>query len=134
MYLERESKIESKKRAAEDASLCVEGSQMSASMELQASWSKVPATDVASKRQMPIQVGMEKTTHFNIQRSNDANLEMAIVDFFHCENVPNRVVESTQFKQMLNQARLVGKGFRFPSRKKLEVSKIYFLFYSKNHC
>ncbi len=55
---------------------------MSASMELQASRSKVPATDVASKCQMTIQVGMEKTTHFNIQRSNDADLEMAIADFF----------------------------------------------------
>ncbi len=64
MYLDRESKIESKKRVADDALLCVKGSQMSASMELQASQSKVPATDVASKRQMTIQVGMEKTTHF----------------------------------------------------------------------
>ncbi len=95
MYLDRESKIESKKRVADDALLCVKGSQMSASMELQASWSEVPATDVASKRQMTIQVGMEKTTHFNIQRSNDANLEMAIANFFQCKNVADCIVEST---------------------------------------
>jgi hypothetical protein len=31
----------------------------------------------------------------DIWRSNDATVEMAIVDFFHCENIPDAVVESS---------------------------------------
>ncbi len=46
---------------------------------------------------------------------------MAIADFFHCENVADRVEESTRFKYMLKQTRLVGDEFWPPTRKKLEV-------------
>ena len=55
---------------------------------------------------------------------------MAIADFFHCENIADRVVESTRFKYMLKQARLVGGEFRSPTRKKIGGKKFlyYYLF------
>ncbi len=54
-----------------------------------------------------------------IRRSNDAKLEMVIADFFHCENIVDRVVELTRFKYMLKQARLTGGEFWPPLRKKI---------------
>ncbi len=63
----------------------------------------------------------------DIRRSNDAQLEMAIADFFHCENIPDIAVESTRFKYMLKQAWLVGGEFWPPMRKKLEVRNFYFI-------
>ncbi len=43
----------------------------------------------------------------DIRRSNKSQLEMAIADFFHCENITDRVVESTRIKYMLKQVQLV---------------------------
>lgn len=36
----------------------------------------------------------------NICQSNNAQCKMAIADFFHCENMTNRVVEFAQFKYL----------------------------------
>ncbi len=57
----------------------------------------------------------------DISRRNDALLEMAIANFFHCENIADRVVELTRFKYVLKQAGLVGGEFWTPTRKKLEA-------------
>ena len=43
----------------------------------------------------------------DIRRSNDAMVEMAIADFFHCENIPNAVVESPRFKRLISVCRLL---------------------------
>ncbi len=69
-----------------------------------------------NKGQTTIQTGFDLAMSSNIIRSNDAQLEMAIADFFHCENIADQVVESTRFKYMLKQAQLVGGGFRPPTR------------------
>ncbi len=53
---------------------------------------------------------------------------MAIADFFHCENIVDRIVELTRFKYKLKQARLVGGEFWPPMRKKLEVKIFLILF------
>ncbi len=53
----------------------------------------------------------------DIRRSNNTQLEKAIADFFHCENIADRVVESSRFMYMLKQAQLVGGEFRPPTRK-----------------
>ncbi len=68
-----------------------------------------------NKGQTTIQTGFDLAMSSNIIRSNDAQLEMAIADFFHCENIADQVVE-TRFKYMLKQAQLVGGGFRPPTR------------------
>jgi hypothetical protein len=36
---------------------------------------------------------------------------MAIADFFHCENIPDAVVESPRFKRLVKVCRLVGEDF-----------------------
>jgi hypothetical protein len=55
----------------------------------------------------------------DIRRSNDATVEMAIADFFHCENIPDAVVESSRFKRLINVCRLVGDKFVPPNSHKI---------------
>jgi hypothetical protein len=44
------------------------------------------------------QISMESTMNMNIQKSNNATVEMAIADSVHCENIPDAVVESPRFR------------------------------------
>ncbi len=81
-----------------------------------------------NRGQSTIESSFDRVKSSDIRQSNDAQLEMAIADFFHCENIADRVVESTRFKYMLKQARLVGSEFRPPTRKKIGGKK-YFLFF-----
>ncbi len=55
----------------------------------------------------------------DIRKSNNASVEMAIADFFHCENISDRVVESTRFIRLLKLACTVGEDFKMPSRSKI---------------
>ncbi len=47
--------------------------------------------------QMTINVGMECASQLDIRKSKNAAMEMAIADFFHCENIPNQAAESSCF-------------------------------------
>ena len=38
--------------------------------------------------------------NMDIRKSHNAIVEMAIADFFHCENIPDAVVESPRFKNL----------------------------------
>ncbi len=71
-----------KKHAAKDDQLLVQHHQSTASLILQNSRKKVPPEEVITKSQMTIQVGIEKTSELSICHLNDADLEMAIADFF----------------------------------------------------
>ncbi len=82
LYFDLEGQLASKKPAREDDQLLVEHHQSSAYSILQASRKKIPVEDVLTKCQMTIQVGIEKTSELSICCSNDADLEMAIADFF----------------------------------------------------
>ncbi len=117
LYNDTKEKTGSKKRAAHDEMLCVSESQSNAASAL-----------ASSKKayQMSIRAGMECVCQTDIQHSNNSILEMAIADFFHCENIPDRVVESVRFKQLLEKARYVGSDFKIPSRKKIG-GKFFFL-------
>ena len=44
---------------------------------------------------------------------------MAIVDFFHCENIPDSVVESPRFIWLVCLCRLAGDDFVVPYQKKI---------------
>ncbi len=79
--------------------------------------------------QMSIEVGIEKGKTMDIQKSNSALLEMAIADFFHCENLPDRAVESNRFRKILDVAKVVGSGFTVPSRKKIGGELLFSVFY-----
>ena len=39
--------------------------------------------------------------NMDIRKSHNAIVEMAIADFFHCENIPDAVVESPRFKRLV---------------------------------
>ena len=55
----------------------------------------------------------------DIRKSNNAQVEMSIADFFHCQNIPDAVVESPQFMRMVRQCRLLDKDFVIPNKKKI---------------
>ncbi len=54
---------------------------------------------------------------------------MANADFFHCENLPDRAIESNRFGKILDVANVVCLRFTIPSRKKIGGE---LLFYSLN--
>ncbi len=110
-------------RAADDNAVIVSDLQSNAVFTSQSS--------KKSSCQMTIQTGLQCTSQSDIHHTNNAILEMAIADFFYCKNIPDRVVESTQFKQLLEKAKYVGSDFKIPHRKKLEAresNKFYFLY------
>ncbi len=55
------------------------------------------------------------TINLDIRKSNNANIEMAIADFFHCENIPDAVVELPRFIQLVRMCHLVGEDFIVPN-------------------
>jgi len=55
----------------------------------------------------------------DIRKCNNASFEMAIADFFHCENIPDKVVESERFARVIKKARTIGNDFNIPSRSKI---------------
>lgn len=57
----------------------------------------------------------QRDTH----KSNNTQLEMAIVDLFHCENIPDNVVQSQRFKIVLKKAKLVSNDFAPSNRMKI---------------
>ncbi len=57
--------------------------------------------------------------NMDIQKSNNATVEMAIVDFFHCENIPDSVVESPRFIRLVHVCHLFGEDFIVPHQKKI---------------
>jgi hypothetical protein len=51
----------------------------------------------------------------DIHKCHNALLEFAIADFFHSENIPGRLVESSRFQLLLKVALLVGDDFVSPN-------------------
>ncbi len=49
------------------------------------------------------------------------------MDFFHCENLPDRAVESNRFPKILDVVMVVGSGFTIPSRKKIGGELCFYL-------
>ena len=49
----------------------------------------------------------------------NACLEMAIADLMHCENLPDRVVESSRFKLVLQHAVFIDTTFKVHGCKKI---------------
>jgi hypothetical protein len=55
----------------------------------------------------------------DICKFHNAIVKMAIADFFHCENIPDTVVESPRFKRLVKACRLVVEDFVVPNHKKV---------------
>jgi hypothetical protein len=49
--------------------------------------------------------------NLDIRKSNNATVEMAIADFFHCENIPDAAVELPRFIWLIRMCHLVGEDF-----------------------
>ncbi len=47
--------------------------------------------------QMTIDVGIECASQLDLRKPNNTAMEMAIADFFHCENIPHQTAESSRF-------------------------------------
>jgi hypothetical protein len=54
------------------------------------------------------------TMNLDIWKSNNATYEMAIADFFHCENIPDAVVELPRFIRLVRVCHLVREDFFVP--------------------
>jgi hypothetical protein len=59
------------------------------------------------------------TMNMDIQKLNNATIEMTIMDFFHCENIPDLVVESPRFIRLVRMCCLVVEDFVVPHQKKI---------------
>jgi len=45
--------------------------------------------------------------NMDIRKSHNVIVEMAIADFFHCENIPDAVAEPSRFKRLVKVCRLL---------------------------
>ncbi len=52
--------------------------------------------------------------NMDIWKSNNATVEMAIANFFHCKNIPDAVVELPRFIRLVHMCRLVREDFVVP--------------------
>jgi hypothetical protein len=92
-------------------SLTLSGVSMSAA-SVNGSRQKLFALSSSSQRAL-------STMNMDIQKSNNATVEMAIADFFHCENIPDSVVESPRFIRLVRLCHLVGEDFCCAPQKKI---------------
>jgi hypothetical protein len=74
------------------------------------------STPFALSSQRSISSSIQNT---DIRKSHNAIVEMAIADFFHCENILDAVAESSRFKRLVKVCRHVGDDFVVPNRKKI---------------
>ncbi len=119
LFDRKNSNKDGKKRVHEDSAHLVQDLQSSLAHVLVASRSPQLSCPSINKRKTSILTGFDQVLSNDIRRSNDAQLEMAIANFFHYENIADRVVGSTRFQYMLKQAQLVGGESQPPKRKKI---------------
>ncbi len=117
LFIHRTSLKIGKKQINEESMESVKDSQGSLAKALVTSRNSPLPCPPPNRGQTTIELSFDRGKTSDICRNNDAQLEMAIANFFHCENIADRVVESIWFKYMLKQAWLVGSEFRAPTRK-----------------
>ena len=79
--------------------------------------------------QQSISAGIHHQT--DIRQVNHTKAQMAIADFFHCENIPDSVVESPRFKRMVHVLSKTGSDFEIPKRKQIGGSLLDLNFQTK---
>ena len=55
----------------------------------------------------------------DICKLNNATFELAIATFFHCDNIPDAVVESPRFLRLVCVCCLAGEDYVAPNQKKI---------------
>ncbi len=111
LFERRNSNNVEKKQAHEHSAQSVQDLQSSLAQALVASIGPHLSCPSMNKGQTPILTGFDWAMSSDIGRINDAQLEMAIANSYRCEDIADQVVESTRFKYMLKQTRLVGGAF-----------------------
>ena len=69
--------------------------------------------------QTPIDTAFDILKQTDLERMNDARMDMAIATFFHENNLPDRAVNSSSFKIMIKYARMVGSSYNTPARQEI---------------
>ena len=69
--------------------------------------------------QPSIKAALTNQVDADICRSNNAMLEMAIADCWHCNDFTDATVESARFARVIKLAKLVRNDFKIPHRKKI---------------
>jgi len=130
LFMLQQTSTGKRKRAQTEISLSVDDSQSVACSALLERWGVSGNSDIvdlvsshslvtSKSSQMDIATAMDKSGRRMLEISNHAALEMAIADFVLCENIPDRVVESPRFANMIKKAMYAGKTFKIPTRKKI---------------
>ena len=78
-------------------------------------WSKSANSISDIYHQPSINAAIKNASHTDINMSNKSQLQMAIDIFWHCENIPDRVVESHRFQTLITKSRLAGSDFKIPN-------------------
>ena len=97
------------------ASINLFGSHLKTSHQL--SSSAASKNFFGSSIQPSISAGINHQT--DIRQVNNTIAQMAIADFFHCENISDVVVETPRFKRMVHVLSKIGSDFEIPKRKQI---------------
>ena len=55
--------------------------------------------------------------HANLRAANNARLTTAVADLCHANNVPDRLVGTPQFKEVIDAAKMVDADYKLPDQK-----------------
>ena len=82
--------------------------------------STVTKSSPLSSSQPSINTAFSRNYQQDVRDANKVVFDMAVADFFHCNIIPDSVVESPRFARLLKIAKLVpSPELKLPSRKKL---------------
>jgi len=84
-------------------------------------------------QQPSIEMAFTCQVQTNINAINNKTLEMAIVDFFYCEAIPDRAAASTRSRLVIKLAKLASRDFVVLDRKKLGGSLLELNYKSCQH-
>jgi hypothetical protein len=80
------------------------------------------STSVRGSKQNSFAFSSQRTIsamNLDIQKLNNATVEMTFADFFHCKTIPDAVVESPRFIWLINVCRLVREDSVVPHQKQI---------------
>jgi hypothetical protein len=71
------------------------------------------------KNQPSITAALDRMKQGDIRKYNKAQLDLAIADFWHSENLPDRAVDSKRFRRILKLAKTVESDYVPPNRNRI---------------
>ena len=80
---------------------------------------KLKLPDTGLGLQADIASAFSNMSTADLRVANTAQLDMAIADFWHSDNIPDCAVESPRFLHLMKCARLVSNQYKPPNRKRI---------------